>query len=67
VSPDPFVPYTVCAEQLNDEQLVVLGQLVDDQDPADLEVGAEMELAAATLHEDDENEYMVWKWRRAGE
>ncbi|NRA10061.1 MAG: hypothetical protein HRU02_18035 [Myxococcales bacterium] len=43
--------------------MVVLGQ-VDDAGVEDLEVGAEMELVFDTLFEDDENEYVVWKWRK---
>jgi hypothetical protein len=26
-------------------------------------VGAEVELVLDTLYEDDDNEYLVWKWR----
>jgi len=40
VSPDPFVPYTVCAVELETEQMVVLGQLA---------TGADAHAAAATL------------------
>ena len=28
----------------------------------DMEVGMEVELRIDTLFEDDENEYVVWKW-----
>ncbi len=66
VSPDPFVPYTVAAVELSVERMVVLGQLDDGVDLEALEVGQEMELVLGTLYEDDENEYMVWKWRPAG-
>ena len=66
VSPDPFVPYTVAAVELADERMVVLGQLAEGVDPAGLEVGQEMELVLGTLFEDDENEYVVWKWRPLG-
>jgi uncharacterized OB-fold protein len=62
-SPDPFVPYTVAAVELQKERLVVLGQLAPGVDPSTLEIGAEMELVIDTLSEDDENEYTVWKWR----
>jgi len=30
-----------------------------------LEAGMEMELTLDTLFEDDENEYVMWKWRPA--
>jgi uncharacterized OB-fold protein len=63
-SPDPFVPYAVAAVELVDEKLVVLGMV--DGDASTLEVGQEMELVIARLFEDDDHEYVVWKWRRAG-
>ncbi len=49
VSADPFVPYTVCAVELRDEQMVVLGQLSEAADPADLQVGQEMSLVEEVL------------------
>ena len=63
VAPDPFVPYTIVAAELPEEQLVVLGQLADGADPGELRVGAEVELELGVLSEDDEHEYVVWKWR----
>jgi uncharacterized OB-fold protein len=63
VSPDPFVPYTVVAVELPDEQMVVLGPLAPGADPEHLAVGAEVELGLTTLYEDDEHEYVVWNWR----
>ncbi len=63
VSPDPFVPYTVAAVELTEERMVVLGQLADGVDPERLEVGMQMELVLGTLYEDDENDYVVWKWQ----
>jgi uncharacterized OB-fold protein len=61
VAPDPFVPYSVAAVELTDEKLVVLGQVVGGSD--DLQVGSEVELVLDTLFEDDDHEYVVWKWR----
>jgi hypothetical protein len=63
VSPDPFVPYTVVAVELERERMVVLGALADGVDAAALEVGTEVELELGALYEDDEHEYVVWKWR----
>ena len=63
VAPDPYVPVIVAAVELEDEKMVVLGQ-VDAAGVEDLEVGAEMELVLGTLFEDEENEYVVWKWRK---
>jgi len=61
VAPDPFVPYTVAAVELAVEKLVVLGQV--DGDASSLAVGDPVELVIATLYEDDDHDYVVWKWR----
>lgn len=63
VAPDPFVPYVVVAVELEAEKMVVLGQLADGADPDSLRAGLEMELVLGTLYEDDENEFVVWKWQ----
>ena len=63
VSSDPFEPYTVAAVELTKERMVVLGQLAEGVDPETIEVGQEMQLVLGTLYEDDENEYVVWKWK----
>jgi uncharacterized protein len=65
VSPDPFVPYTVCAVELEIEKMVVLGQLATAADATQLEVGMDMELVLGPLFEDDEHEYVVWQWAPA--
>jgi uncharacterized OB-fold protein len=63
VAPDPFVPYTVVAVELERERMVVLGTLADGVDPGSLEIGMEVELGVGVLYEDDEHQYTVWKWR----
>jgi uncharacterized OB-fold protein len=65
VAADPFVPYAVAAVELEDEKMVVLGQVVPGVGVEDLEAGMEMELVLDTLYADAENEYLVWKWRPA--
>ena len=65
VSPEPFEPYTVTAVELTKERMVIMGQLAAGVDPESLEVGMPMELVLGTLYEDDENEYVVWKWQPA--
>ncbi len=62
MSPDPFVPYTIAAVELAEEQMVVLGQVGDGIQPKDLEVGMRMKLVAETLYSDDAKDYVVWKW-----
>ncbi|MBI4517097.1 MAG: Zn-ribbon domain-containing OB-fold protein [Deltaproteobacteria bacterium] len=63
VSPDPFVPYTVAAVELAQEQMVVLGQVAAGVDPKSLRVGMNVELVLETLYQDDKAEYLVWKWK----
>ncbi len=63
VAPDPFVPYTVLAVELAEEQMVVLGPLVPDADPAELHAGMEVELVLGTLYSDDDHEYVIWQWK----
>jgi len=63
VAADPYVPFSICAVELAAEQLVVMGQAVPGVGIDDLHVGAEVELVLDTLYEDDEHQYMVWKWR----
>jgi hypothetical protein len=62
---DPYQPFAVAAVELERERMVVLGQVVDGVGVEQLEVGMEMELVLDTLNADEENEYVVWKWRPA--
>jgi hypothetical protein len=64
---DPFEPFAIAAVELAEEKMVVLGQLVPGVDIGDLSVGTEVELVLDTLFEDDEHEYLVWKWRPVSE
>ncbi len=63
VSPQPFVPYTVAAVELADEKMVVLGQIAADVDASELRTGMQVELVVEKLYEDDDSEYLIWKWR----
>ena len=63
MSADPFVPYTVVAVELINEQMVVLGPLAPDADPSALSVGTEVEITLGTLYEDDDHEYVIWQWK----
>jgi uncharacterized OB-fold protein len=63
VAKDPYHPFAIAAVELEAEQMVVLGQVVAGVGAEHLWVGCEMELTAETLYEDEEREYMVWKWR----
>lgn len=59
---DDFEPYVVAAVRLAEENLVVLGQVVEGVSVEDLSVGMEMELVIDVLYSDDEHDYLVWKW-----
>jgi uncharacterized protein len=63
VAAEPFEPYSVAAVELPEEKLVVLGQVDAAIDPATLHVGMEVELTLGTLYEDDEQVYVVWRWK----
>jgi uncharacterized OB-fold protein len=60
---DPFEPFTIAAVELDEERMVVLGQLVDGVDVDDLHAGMEVELTLGTLFEDDDHRYLVWRWQ----
>lgn len=71
--PPPYVvpgaehePFALAAVELAAEGLVVLGQVVTGTSVDDLAVGAPVELVVDTLYEDDEHEYLVWKWAPVG-
>jgi uncharacterized OB-fold protein len=48
---------------LEDEKMVVLGQVVEGLSVADLKVGMPMELVLEELHETDEDVKVTWKWQ----
>jgi uncharacterized OB-fold protein len=62
---DPYEPYGVAAVELDEERMVVLGQLARGTDVATLAVGDAMELVIEAHSEDDEAVRTVWKWKRA--
>jgi uncharacterized OB-fold protein len=63
VAPEPFEPYAVAAVELGPERMTILGQVARGVDVADLAVGMPVELVVEPLYEDDEHEYLMWKWR----
>jgi len=63
VAADPYVPFCIAAVELAEEKMVVMGQMVGDVTVADLAVGDPVELVVDVLYEDDDHEYLVWKWR----
>jgi hypothetical protein len=63
-----FVPYTVCAVELEVERMVVLGPLATGADAAALRVGLPMELVLGPLFTEDGVEHVIYQWspRSAG-
>lgn len=60
--PPPSVatpPYAVAAVELDEERMIVLGQVAGDA--SDLAVGDPMEIVAEPL----DDEHLVWMWRKA--
>jgi uncharacterized OB-fold protein len=66
VAADPYQPFCIAAVELAAEQMVLLGQVVAGVRAEELAVGGEVELVLDTLYEDDDNEYLVWKWAPLG-
>jgi uncharacterized OB-fold protein len=60
---DPYEPFALAAVELDEGGLVILGQTTTGTTVEDLHVGARVELAVEPLFEDDDNEYLIWKWR----
>jgi uncharacterized OB-fold protein len=62
---DEHQPFAIAAVELAAEGLVVLGQVVPGVGVDELQVGDEVRLVVDTLFEDDDHEYVVWKWAPA--
>lgn len=63
IAPDPFVPFTIAAVELEKEKMIVLGQVIAGVNVSDLKAGMEMELVLDTLFEDATSEKLTWKWQ----
>ncbi|GHD32544.1 Zn-ribbon domain-containing OB-fold protein [Halioglobus pacificus] len=63
VAAEPFEPYAIAAVQLEAEQMVVLGQVVEGTGVEALKVGMPMELVLEPLHETDDDVKITWKWQ----
>lgn len=63
IAAEPFVPFTIAAVELEQEKMIVLGQVVEGVNVSDLKAGMEMELVLAPLSEDDSARKLTWKWQ----
>lgn len=57
---EPFEPFAIAAVELEEERIVILGQVASGYGVADLQVGSEVELVVEPL---DPSGALVWKWR----
>jgi uncharacterized OB-fold protein len=57
---DPFEPFAIAAVELEQERIVILGQVAAGYGVADLQVGSEVDLVVEPL---DPSGALVWKWR----
>ena len=64
LSPDPFVPYAVAAVELEEERMVVLGQIASGTDLEGLRVGRSVELVVEPIIRGADE--VVWKWKPVG-
>jgi uncharacterized protein len=62
---DPHEPFAIAAVELDDEKMVVMGQVVHGVRVDDLRIGQPVELVLDVLFSDDDNEYVIWKWQPA--
>lgn len=63
VSPDPFKPFAIAAVELEQERMIVLGQVIEGVTISELSLGMTMELVLEPLFSDDTTETLTWKWR----
>jgi uncharacterized protein len=61
LSPEPFEPYAVAAVELDEERMVVLGQVATGTDHALVHVGRVMEIVVEPVIPGADE--LVWKWK----
>jgi len=60
---DPHEVFAIAAVELEKEKLIIMGQMQQGVNVADVKIGDEVKLILESLYEDDENDYVVWKWQ----
>jgi len=61
---DPYEPFALAAVELQDDGLVVLGQVAAGYGVDDLTIGAPVELVVETLYTDDDGvDRTIWRWK----
>lgn len=60
---DPYEPFALAAVELEDEGLVVLGQVADGYGVEDLRIGTAVELVVEPLDEHGDAPTLIWRWK----
>jgi uncharacterized OB-fold protein len=63
ISPDPFQPFAIAAVRLDEQSMIVLGQVTAGVPAEELRVGMRMEVVLETLYTDAQSARLVWKWK----
>ena len=63
VAANPYEPFCIAAVELAEEKMVVMGQVVPGIGVEELSVGTEVDLVTDVLYEDEDHQYLVWKWK----
>ena len=66
ITEEPFRPFVIAAVELEKESMVICGQMMPGIEISDMQVGMEVQIALDVLYEDEESEYLVWKWEPLG-
>lgn len=61
---EPFEPFAIAAVEIDDESIVVMGQLSAEAQLGEARLGSRVELVVEPLFVDEEGvEHTIWKWR----
>jgi acetyl-CoA acetyltransferase/uncharacterized OB-fold protein len=63
VAAEPYEPFAIAAVELDDERLVVLGQVASGHGAEELVAGSRVELVLESLYEEGGVDHVVWRWR----
>ena len=66
IAAEPFEPYALAAVELEQEGLVILGQVAKGVSVTELSIGMEVEVDLQVLYRDDDGvDHWVWTWAPA--
>lgn len=63
IAEEPYIPYAIAAVELEKEKMIILGQVAKGVTVSDLTVGQSVKLVLETLHEDEKENKIIWKWQ----